>query len=192
MKKGILLLCYLFVGSLCDGAAAQDLAVKTNLLIDATTTLNLGVEIGLGRRTTLDISGNYNPWKFRDNKKLKHWLIQPEFRYWTCERFRGHFFGVHLLGGQYNVGGIELPFGIGENGIKTHRYQGYGLGGGLAYGYHWMLGGRWGLEATLGLGYIRLHYDEYLCPKCSPNLGTHNKNYWGITKAGITLIFMIK
>ena len=73
---------------------AQEVAVKTNLLYDATTTLNLGVEIGLGSKMTLDISGNYNPWRFHDYR-LKHGLIQPELRYWTCEKFNGHFFGLH-------------------------------------------------------------------------------------------------
>ena len=58
---------------------AQEVAVKTNLLYDATTTLNLGVEIGLGSKMTLDISGNYNPWRFHDYR-LKHGLIQLDLR----------------------------------------------------------------------------------------------------------------
>ena len=41
---------------------AQRWAVKSNLLYDAATTVNLGVEAALGRRVTLDVSGNYNPW----------------------------------------------------------------------------------------------------------------------------------
>ena len=40
------------------------LAVKSNLLYDATTTMNLGIEFGLAPKWTLDISGNYNPWTF--------------------------------------------------------------------------------------------------------------------------------
>lgn len=54
-------------------------------------TPNLGVELGLGRATTLDISGNYNPFEKNDGKMFKHWLVQPEFRYWLCERFNGTF-----------------------------------------------------------------------------------------------------
>ena len=61
----------------CYGAYAQKAAVKTNLLYDATSTLNLGVEFGLARRWTLDVSGNYNPWTFSENRKMKHWLVQP-------------------------------------------------------------------------------------------------------------------
>ena len=35
-----------------------------------------GVEFGLRHRWTLDISGNYNPWTFSGNRKMKHWLVQ--------------------------------------------------------------------------------------------------------------------
>ena len=74
-----------------NSSLAQKWAVKSNLLYDATATINLGVEAALGPRVTLDISGNYNPWEFGD-ARWKHWLIQPEVRYWLCERFNGHFF----------------------------------------------------------------------------------------------------
>lgn len=46
--------------SLCVSAFGQKAAIKTNILYDATATVNLGVEIGLAPRWTLDISGNYN------------------------------------------------------------------------------------------------------------------------------------
>ncbi|MGL5261004.1 MAG: DUF3575 domain-containing protein, partial [Bacteroides sp.] len=83
-------------------AHAQKAAIKTNVLYDATTTFNLGVEFGLSPKWTLDVSGNYNPWTFDNNKKWKHWFVQPEARYWLCEKFNGHFFGFHAHTGQYN------------------------------------------------------------------------------------------
>lgn len=175
-------------------------AVKTNLLYDATSTLNLGFEFGLGRRWTLDVSGNYNPWTFSQNRKMKHWLVQPEFRWWSCTRFSGHFVGVHALGGGYNWGGM-LPWGFGSGkmfgsidnaNIRNHRYEGWLAGAGVSYGYHWVLGNRWGLEATVGVGYAYLDYDKYPCAKCGRKLASETKHYFGPTKAGITLIFMIK
>lgn len=194
MKKSILLfvLCVIGLFGCGERVSAQNLAVKTNLLYDATATINLGVEVGLTPKWTLDVSGNYNPWVYGGNKKMKHWLVQPEARYWSCERFRGHFFGAHLLGGRFNAGGLKLPFGIGKESFRTHRYQGWGVGGGLSYGYHWLLTGRWSLEATIGAGYIRFRYDRYGSSKCSPNQGTFSKNYWGLTRAGVSLIFIIK
>ena len=78
-------------------AAAQRFGVKTNALHWATAgTLNAGLEAGLGKRTSLELTGDYNPWTLdRDeNRKLKFWSVMPEFRYWLCERFNGHFFGL--------------------------------------------------------------------------------------------------
>lgn len=74
-----------------NSSLAQKWAVKSNLLYDATATINLGVEAALGPRVTLDISGNYNPWEFGD-ARWKHWLIQPEVRYWLCESFQRPLF----------------------------------------------------------------------------------------------------
>ena len=51
-------------------------AIKTNALYWATSTPNLGIEVGLAKKLTLDISGNYNPWKFGDDRQIKHWLVQ--------------------------------------------------------------------------------------------------------------------
>ena len=84
------------------------IAIKTNALYWATSTPNLGLEIGLAKKLTLDISGNYNPWKFSDNKQLKHWLVQPELRYWLCERFNGSFFGLHGHYGEMNVSNLNI------------------------------------------------------------------------------------
>ena len=176
----------------CYGSYAQKAAVKTNLLYDATSTLNLGVEFGLARRWTLDVSGNYNPWTFSENRKMKHWLVQPEVRWWSCTRFSGHFVGLHALGGGYNWGGM-LPWGIRPGaGLRGHRYQGWLAGAGVSYGYHWVLGNRWGLEATVGVGYAYLDYDKYPCAKCGRRIGSETQHYFGPTKAGVTLIFMIK
>lgn len=97
--------------SLEEIVPAPKIAVKTNLLYDATSTFNLGFEFGLGKKWTLDVSGNYNPWTFSENRKMKHWLIQPEIRWWICRRFSGHFLGLHSHYAQYNMGGM-LPWGF--------------------------------------------------------------------------------
>ena len=79
MKKYLCLIGVLGI-LLCntDNSYAQKVAVKTNLLYDATTTMNLGLEIGLGKKWSLDLSGNYNPWKFDDETRLRDWGVQPE------------------------------------------------------------------------------------------------------------------
>ena len=55
------------------------LGVKTNTLYWLTTTINIGAEIGLGKNTTIDLLGTYNPWSFGDNKKIKHCWYNRSF-----------------------------------------------------------------------------------------------------------------
>lgn len=161
-------------------------AIKTNALYWATTTLNLGFEVGLSKKFTLDVSGNYNPWEFSDNKQIKHWLVQPELRYWLCERFYGHFFGLHAHYAEANVSNLNM-FGLGHD-----RYQGNIYGGGISYGYQWILNKRWSMEATIGVGYARIDYDKYNCGECGNKIGKGHKNYVGPTKVGLSIIYFIK
>ena len=86
MKK-VSILIVLVLGCFIE-SKAQKVALKSNLLYDATTTMNLGLEFGLARKWTLDVPVNYNPWKPDNGRRLRHWGIQPEVRYWFCERFR--------------------------------------------------------------------------------------------------------
>lgn len=188
-------IAFLFSGNLY----AQKAAVKTNLLYDATSTLNLGFELGLSPKWTLDISGNLNPWTFDDNRKMKHWLVQPEFRYWFCEKFNGHFLGLHAHGAQYNWGGM-LPwgfsngkmFGMENRQMSNNRYEGWLVGAGISYGYQWILGNHWNLEASVGVGYAYLSYGKYRCQKCGDKIADEHRNYFGPTKAAISLIYIIK
>ncbi len=175
------------------GAKGQDFAIKTNLLYDATTSMNLGFEAALSEKWTLDLSGNWNPWQFSENKKWKHWMAQPEVRYWTCHKFGGHFLALHLLGGQYNMGNIKnLPDFLGSNfsNLEKHRYEGWGAGAGIGYGYAWMLGKHWNLEVELGLGVIYTEYEKFYCPKCGEKIGTGDHLYYGPTKAAISLVYL--
>lgn len=160
--------------------------IKTNLVYDATSTINLGVEVGLTDDMTLDFSANYNPWTLSDGRKFRHWLLQPEYRYWPDRRFHGHFFGGHLFYGQYNVAKIKML------GTEHGRHQGHLYGFGFSYGYQWTLGRHWNLEATAGIGYAHLKYDRYDCRNCNLNPGTKFKNYFGPTKVGISIIYLIK
>lgn len=190
MMKKLIALAFMCL-ALVPIAHAQKVAVKTNLLYDATATLNLGAEFGLAGKWTLDISGNYNGIDFSNDKKWKHWMVQPELRYWTCQKFSRHFWGLHAHYIHYNAGGIKLPFGILPS-LEDHRYQGDAYGAGISYGYHWILGKRWGIEASIGAGYARMNYTLFRCEKCGEDLGKQHKNYWGPTKAAISIIYMIK
>lgn len=173
---------------------AQNVALKTNLLYDASATINLGLEFGLSQQWTLDVSGNYNPFTFNHNKKWKHWLVQPEFRYWFCDKFSGHFLGFHLLGGEYNVGNFNPGFKMFNSNFKNirySRYEGWFMGAGIAYGYTWVLGKHWNFEAEIGFGYAFSRYDKYECGHCGKKIASaKNHHYVGPTKAAINLVYV--
>lgn len=186
----ILLICS---AGLVNKLSAQQWAIKSNLLYDATTSINLGVEKSIAEKWTVDLSGNWNPFQFEDNKKWKHWLVQPEVRYWTCRKFGGHFFAAHLLGGQYNMGNIDgLPDFLGTefSKLENYRFEGWFAGAGLSYGYAWMLGKHWNLEAQLGIGYAYSRYDQFQCIECGERLGSDSNHYFGPTKAAINLVYL--
>lgn len=194
MKRKILLVMIFFWGAFHSSMQAQKVAVKTNLLYDAFLNVNVGVEIGLAPRWTLDLSADYNGWTLSSQRKWKHWFVQPESRYWFCDRFAGHFFGVHVFGGQYNIGGLEndISFlGTDFSHISDKRYQGWAIGAGVAYGYAWILGKHWNLEAEIGIGWAYTRYDVFPCAICGTRLEKDRLHqYFGPTKAAINLVYL--
>ncbi len=174
-------------------SAQNEVNVKTNLLYDAAATINLGVEMPLAKKWSLDLSGNFNGWEV--NKHLwKHWMFQPEARYWFCDRFSGHFLGMHLLGGQYNVGNIKgLPKFLGTDlrTLEDTRVQGWYAGAGIAYGYTWIMSKHWSMEAEVGIGWAYTRYDRFPCAQCGTKI-QHDKahNYVGPTKLALNLIYV--
>ncbi len=165
-------------------------AIKTNLLYLATTTPNVAVEFGLAPKWTLDLAAGLNPWDLNDRKGgIRHGLVQPELRYWFCERFEQHFIGLHGIYGQYEMADIDLSPIVD---ITAKRYNGWAAGAGISYGYHLPAGKRWAWEFTVGVGYLHLDYDRYTCGACSQLIGNEKQHYFGPTKAAVSLIFMIR
>jgi len=187
MKKLIFIMISIAVSA---SLFSQDAAIKNNLVYDATLTPNLGLEFRLGGKQTMDINVGYNPFTFSDGKKFKHWLVQPELRFWMCESFNGTFVGIHAHGGEFSVAGIKLPFGMFKP-LRDNRYEGYFVGGGISLGYQWIMSKRWSFEASLGAGYAFIDYDKYPCPDCGPKIKSDTYNYWGVTKATLSFIYFI-
>ena len=166
--------------------SAQQIGIKSNV----SSTINLGVEFSVSNKWSIDIPVNYNPWNWDNGMHLKHFAVQPEIRYWFCQKFNAHFVGVHTHYSLFNVG--NLPFNtFGENLFK-YRYEGYLFGAGLSYGYQWALSKRWGIELTAGLGYARIEYKKYPCGNCGNIAKESHKNYVGPTKLGVSFIYLIQ
>lgn len=201
-KKRILSAMLLTVALVCAHTSmAQTVALKTNLITDALTTPNIGMEIGLAQKWTVQATYALNPWTYSGSgplaKKAKHWVVMPEARYWTCSKMNGWFVGLHAMGGQFNAANIKAPvpgaFFSGLNigsAVKDSRVQGGFAGGGVTAGYQWILSRHWNLEAEAGVGYDRIWYKQYPCAECGTMISEGHSNYVGLTKLGLSLMYV--
>lgn len=166
-----------------EGTYLPFFAIKTNVAYWAVAVANLGVELALGERYSLDVPFVYSPYTVATDFRFRFMTVQPEFRYWLKNQFKGHFLGAHLHAGVFNVS-VD----------KKTRYQSpkgfYGMG--LSYGYSLALPRHWALEFTIGAGYVYTRYDVYYN---IPNGARYKKDipyhYWGITRAGIGLVYTL-
>jgi hypothetical protein len=161
--------------------------IKTNAVEAAALIANLGVEFRLSERISLDVIGHYSPYDyFNRQRKIRILAIQPEVRYWWGEPLvRGHFIGLHAPVAGFN---IQLN--------DHYRYQdpNHALWGvGISYGYAMPLGksGRWGVEFTVGVGYLDIKYNTYEGVCNGKYLSTKRENYFGPTRLGINFSYRI-
>lgn len=166
---------------------APDIVAKTNLLADISSTIGVGTEFKFLELFTIDVALEYNAWTFKNNRKWKHILVQPEIRIWVYEPFNGHFFGFHGMYSFYNYGNLPFP-----DYISKHRIEGWLAGAGMSYGYHWIINKSWSIEGTLGVGYAYMNYNGFYCEECGEKLGRSFKHYLGPTKAAVNLIYTFK
>ena len=144
---------------------AQTVGIKTNLLSDVGLSPNIGLEFGLAPKWTLDLTGEVNFWDV-DSKRWRHWYVQPEARYWFCEKFAGHFLGINAVGGRYDIGNLgnlainDKVLGTDFSTLKDGRARGWGFGAGIAYGYAWPVAKHWNIEAEIGVGLVWSKYRE--------------------------------
>jgi hypothetical protein len=165
-------------------------AVKTNLLLLGTGITNAGGELFLPpvwrRHFSIDVSWIYSPYTVARNWKLRVLAFQPEFRWWIQRNSSGgHFLGLHTHLAWYNVS-ID----------SYNRYQDRDgatplWGAGVSYGYAMAL--PWwkncSMEFTLGAGYARTDYDVYYNVPNGAKYASGTKNYWGLTRGGLSFSY---
>lgn len=193
MKRKYLKMCVALISlSLVSlRVTAQTVALKANVLNYATASLHLEPEVAVGRKSTLALGVSYNPWTFSDNKKWRHLRVQPEYRYWLCRPFGGHFLGLHASYTRFNIGNLSLPFGILPV-LKDKRLQGNEWAVGIGYGYHWILTSHWSMEAEVGVGYSHADFNRYECQKCGDRLDSRHTNRFVPTKLALSFIYVIR
>lgn len=117
--------------------SAQMLSVNTDLAMAALQTPSFGMELVVGNHTSISLNGlgNYNPW----GSNVRILAFQPELRYYLSRRpMYHHFVGVCGLAASYDM----LYDGV--------RRDGYGIGGGITFGYVVPLSSRWNIDFHAG------------------------------------------
>ena len=148
----------------------QLLSLSTNLLYDAALIPNIGLEVSLGKQWTIGADWFYT--RFSSNSRHRYW--QGYGGYLTVRRYfgngpqpsnpdyarlTGHHLGVYALGLTYDV----------EWGGKGYQADKFGFGGGVEYGY------------ALPIEPADDDTGHYVWE------ATKKRNWWGPTKAAITL-----
>ena len=189
MKKFYILLALLLMSAASLGAQNK-VAVKTNLVHDATLSPNLALEFALAPKWTLDLSAAVNLWDSYGHT-YNHIIGQPEVRFWTCERFNGFFIGVHAIGGKVTLGNLYNYKWINSkcpNLRETTIKDALTLGGGISCGYDLILGRHWNLELELGAGYAYVAGKELKGDKLISEKTIYD--YVGPTKLAINLVYL--
>ena len=158
-------------------------SVKTNIPAWALVVPNLAAEYRFADHWSVDVPLYYSCWTTARTYRFRTLAVQPSVRYWLKPEWKGHFFGVHLTAGQFNIS-VD----------KNTRYQDvngmYGVG--IDYGYALKFTEHWGMEFNIGAGYIYTKYNSYYNIKNGSCFDTSVKSYWGVTRCGISLIYRIK
>ena len=156
------------------------MAVKTNLAAWAGTIMNLAADVQVSEHFSVELPVLWCPWYVSSEHAIKTFTIQPEARYWLSKPGKGHFFGVHAHVGWFNVK------------WNRDRYQDTDrplLGAGISYGYLLPFNAHWAGEFTLGAGYANMRYDTYYNIDNGARIDTRTKNYWGITRVGLSVVY---
>lgn len=169
--------------------------IRTNLLLDAVTALNIGVEVPVGQRYSIAADYYFPWWKIpSSNLTMECQAALLEGRYWFGNRdnrdvMTGLSAGVYIGAGLYD-------FQFGGDGIQGEFF----LMGGVDATYAHIIGRNLRLEYSLGFGYLQTDYREY-----SPVKGTEygdikvrkypwterRQRWFGPTKAQVSLVWMI-
>ncbi len=212
----IIITVLLLLSLIITKASAQTVALRTNLLYDATLSPNLGAEVRLGSSWSAGINVGFNAWDINKNKnkKWRHLLIAPNIRHYFRQKrdtlnhysFNGnrlvdvrhdsvaiynssHYWEADAIYSHFNVGNTSIPFGL-YSAVKDRRLQGDLLALGAKYGYAWILARDWRIEAEAGVAVGYAWFKEYDCDHCGAYYGKDDRIFL-LPQLGINVVYVI-
>ena len=166
-------------------------ALRNNLLYDATLSPNLGIDLRVSPKMTVGLLAGFNAWDIdkEKNKKWRHMLFSLRARRYNDSIFHKGYFEGDLIYSHFNVGNTKIPFGL-YSAVKDRRLQGDLVALGAKYGYSWILSRTWRIEAEAGIAVGYAWFKEYDCPHCGTFLGNGDRIFL-LPQLGINVVYII-
>jgi len=198
IRKQLLFAFVLTAGFLCYDAKAQGVSLRTNLLWDAVSEPNIGLEFSVSEHWSLGANVGVKSWPRWlawdwNMENPTHWrnlAVVPEARYYFDQVYNGLFLAGDVIYTHFNVGNVKFPFGLYRDALN-YRLQGDFYGGGVSVGYSWWLGPHWRIEAEAGVGVGYVKADKFDCARCGAQVGT-KEGAAVVPKLGINLAYNFK
>ena len=196
--RTIALLLVLTVQQAAEAQSSSDestqlprIALRTNLLYDATLSPNLGVDVRVDSAWTVGLLAGVNAWDIdkEKNKKWRHALFSLRARKYRDSLFHKGYFEGDLIYSHFNVGNTKIPFGI-YKGVQDRRLQGDLVALGGKYGYSWILARHWRIEAEAGVAVGYAWFKEYDCDHCGTYYGKGDRIFL-LPQLGVNVVYII-
>lgn len=172
------------------------MALKTNMLYDALALPSIGAEFYLGKNFSAVANWTYGWW---DNNRTHHyWRAYGgdiAVRWWFGKKaaekpLTGHHLGLYggVITFDFELGGKGYMGGLPRRTLWDRCMS----MAGIEYGYSLPIAKRFNIDFTIGIGYLGGKYIEYI-----PDKGrylwqsTHKLNWFGPTKAEVSLVWLI-
>ena len=180
---------------LFGGVRAQ--SVKVNIPLWLTGSPNIGFEYTLTRQLTVNAEGAWLPYMFKKHEEVFRILTGvAELRYYwnpqnfyTNDSWDGFYIGPYAMYGNFNIGLLRH-----NDPLQSYRRKGWGISGGITFGYKFAFNSRLGLDLNLGVGYVHFQYDKYKLGGEYANFPLEvkkTKQWIGPTKFGVSLTYNI-
>ena len=174
--------CYAIQRDTLQRMPGPGVSIRTNLLWDAVSEPNLGIEVPVGEHVSVGADAGIKAWPRWvawdwDSVNPTHWrnfAVVPEVRYYFDQIYQGWFAGADFLYTHFNVGAVQTPFHMYPE-AENYRVQGSYWAGGVFAGYAWWPWQHWRLELEAGVAAGLAAYDRFDCPHCGSKLGEERK-----------------
>ena len=175
-----------------DRVPQRRIALRTNLLYDATLSPNIGVDVRVDSAWTVGLLAGFNAWDIdkEKNKKWRHMLFSLRARKFLNDSvFHKGYIEADVIYSHFNVGNVKFPFGLYKS-VRDRRLQGDLIALGGKYGYSWILARNWRIEAEAGVAVGYAWFKEYDCPHCGTFLGNGDRIFL-LPQLGINIVYII-